>query len=141
MKDNAVFVFGSNTGGIHGAGAAKEAYKNHGARWGSGYGHVGSSFAVPTKGHEFDYLNRPFVGKTLDLKTIEEFITGFVAYARTHPELDFRVTCLGCGLAGLRHDEVAPIFNKLRADQMPNVYFDTLWTEHLSINAKFWGTF
>ena len=31
MKE--IFVFGSNLAGIHGAGAAKTAYKKHGARW------------------------------------------------------------------------------------------------------------
>ena len=45
----AVFVFGSNLAGRHGAGAAREAKLKHGAVYGRGYGHYGNSFAIPTK--------------------------------------------------------------------------------------------
>ena len=48
-KGEEVFVFGSNLAGIHGAGAALEAYKNYGARLYYGIGWYGNSFAIPTK--------------------------------------------------------------------------------------------
>lgn len=49
LKENEVFVFGSNLAGIHGAGAAKLAYEKFGAIKGQGFGLQGQSFAIPTK--------------------------------------------------------------------------------------------
>jgi hypothetical protein len=38
------------------------------------------------------------------------FVTWFLAYAWLHPELDFLVTPLGCGLAGYKPRQIAPMF-------------------------------
>lgn len=43
LKDNEIFVFGSNEAGIHGAGAAKQAVKKFGAIAGNGEGRQGQS--------------------------------------------------------------------------------------------------
>lgn len=127
-----VFVFGSNTGGYHGGGAARFAYEKEGARWGVGVGHVGNSYALPTKlGHK-----EHGVRGTLPLDVIKKFVDGFIAYAMVHPELTFQVTCIGCGLAGLKHEDVAPMFK----DAPGNCLFDTLWKPWLP-DAEFWGTF
>ena len=128
-----IFVFGSNTGGCHRGGAAHHAYKKHGARWGEGVGHFGDSYAIPTKlGHK-----EHGVGKTLPLEVIKGFVEGFIAYAMVHPELTFQVTCIGCGLAGLKHEDVAPMFQNAPG----NCYFDTLWKPYLPEGVEFWGTF
>lgn len=123
-----VFVFGSNAAGIHGAGAAKYAYQKKGARWGKSYGHHGDSFAIPTKD---EYL------ETLPLEHIRQYVQGFLAYAKDHRKLDFYVTCVGCGLAGLHHSQIAPMF--LGAPK--NCYFDNLWRPYLGEAYKYWGTF
>lgn len=135
-----VFVFGSNTHGIHGAGAAKEAYRNYGARWGIGYGHHGQSFAIPTKGA---YLQGTTVrvGETLSLNDIEDFVRGFLAYARHHENLTFMVTRIGCGLAGYSDKHIAPMF----ANAPSNCQFDSAW-KHLmekysTYQYTYWGTF
>ena len=47
--DNTIFVFGSNPTGIHGAGAAKVAREQFGAKAGVGEGLTGNSYALPTK--------------------------------------------------------------------------------------------
>ena len=140
------FVFGSNEGGIHGGGAARYAYKEKGARWGFSYGHMGQSFAIPTKGVYYPPQNpefvsikdmsRPMVGGTLPLKQIQDYVTGFLAYASGHPELTFQVTCIGCGLAGLEHKDIAPMF---RGFEHTGLYFDVKWKAYLQSNAKFWG--
>lgn len=44
-----VFVFGSNPGGVHGAGAAKTARDMFGAQTGVGEGMTGNAYALPTK--------------------------------------------------------------------------------------------
>ena len=132
-----VFVFGSNTAGIHGAGAARYALLKHGAIYGKGVGHVGNSYAVTTKGIKHTNL----VGDTLPLVEIQTYVDDFIRYARQHPELDFQVTQLGCGLAGLKPEWIAPMFAKAPE----NCYFDHAWRPHLPERAgdpyRYWGTF
>jgi hypothetical protein len=122
-----IFVFGSNLAGVHGAGAAHFAYKVKGAIWGQGVGHYGDSFAIPTKDHKI---------QTLPLDTICYFVDMFVEYARISPEVQFKVTRVGCGLAGLKDADVAPLFKNAGN----NCQFDTAWEEYLP-GKKFWGTF
>ena len=122
-----IFVFGSNEAGIHGAGAAKFAHKHKGARYGKSYGHIGDSFAIPTKDTEIE---------TMPLDRIQDYVTGFLAYARGHRKLAFQVTCIGCGLAGYKHKDIAPMF--LNAPQ--NCHFDENWREFLGDSYNYWGT-
>ncbi|WP_290877801.1 hypothetical protein [Aquabacterium sp.] len=123
-----VFVFGSNESGFHGGGAAAYAYKHKGARWGFSYGHMGQSFAIPTKSQH--------IAGTLPLRLIKKYVDGFLAYAAGHPEIQFQVTCIGCGLAGLQHEDVAPMF-----DGAPdNCWFDGKWALHTGIREdRIWG--
>lgn len=135
--DNMVFVFGSNEGGIHGAGAARHAYKSKGARWGFSYGHIGQSFAIPTKAVIKGGGLKPIdmVGDTLDLTIIQQYVQGFLAYAAGHPELSFQVTCIGCGLAGLKHEDIAPMFFGAPS----NCYFDEKWKPYFGGTTAYWG--
>ena len=96
-----VFVFGSNLAGRHGAGAAKFAVKNCGAVYGQGVGQQGKSYAVPTKDQHII---------TLSLFSIEQYIFFFKQYANTKPHLIFFITALGTGLAGYKHEDIAPMF-------------------------------
>jgi hypothetical protein len=102
MEDPSMrFVFGSNEAGRHGRGAARTAAQLYGAVYGIGYGPMGRSFAVPTKDaglHE------------LPLQRIQQHVNRFLHYARTHPDLQFAVTRIGCGLAGFRDEDIAPLF-------------------------------
>lgn len=97
----AVFVFGSNTQGIHGAGAAKEAVKHWGARWGIGQGLEGRSYAIPTKDAQLCPLS---------LTQIAKNVTRFRSDALLHPEILFILTRVGCGLAGYADRQIAPLF-------------------------------
>lgn len=49
LKDNEIFVFGSNPEGRHGAGTAKIAKEKFGAVYGVGRGLTGQCWALPTK--------------------------------------------------------------------------------------------
>lgn len=100
LKPNQVFVFGSNEGGRHGRGAAFTA-KKWGARNGNGFGHHGQTFAIPTKDRSI---------KTLPIGRIRAYVFLFLEYAATHPELEFLVTEIGCGLAGYSPRDIAPMF-------------------------------
>jgi len=96
-----IFVFGSNLAGRHGKGAALHALKHHGALYGCGFGIQGTSYAIPTKD-----LNI----KTLPLNVIQEHVKEFIAFAKAHPEATFKVTRIGCGLAGYTDSQIAPMF-------------------------------
>jgi len=96
-----IFVFGSNLAGRHGKGAALYAKNNYSAVYGIGIGRTGNAYAIPTKDR---YL------KTIPLPQIKDYVDDFIVYARQHPELTFTVTRIGCGLAGYRDDNIAPMF-------------------------------
>ena len=96
LRPDEVFVFGSNLEGLHGGGAARVAFKNFGAVMGCGVGLRGQSYAIPTMQGGVD--------------TIAPYVDEFIGFAREHPELFFFVTRIGCGIAGFRDREIAPLF-------------------------------
>lgn len=96
-----IFVFGSNLAGIHGAGAALFARKHHGALQRVGVGLQGSSYAIPTKDEHI---------RTLPLERIKPYVDEFLRFAFEHAELKFNVTRIGCGLAGYKDQDIAPMF-------------------------------
>lgn len=125
-----ILVFGSNEAGIHGAGAAKFAYEKHGARWGFSYGHMGNSFAIPTKDELIE---------SLPLDRIQMYVGGFLAFAAGHRKLVFQVTRIGCGLAGFTDEQIAPFFVGAPA----NCMFDEAWKpifDKLGFAPQYWGT-
>lgn len=96
-----IFVFGSNLAGRHGKGAALTARQEWGAEYGVGIGRTGDSYAIPTKGYRLEVL--PYF-------IIKQHVDDFILYAYNHPELEFFVTRVGCGLAGYKDHEIAPLF-------------------------------
>ena len=122
-----IFTFGSNLAGIHGAGAARYAIRHCGAVWGKGYGHYGNSFAIPTKDENI---------MQMDLLDIKVYVDSFLEYAKNNSDIDFKVTQIGCGLAGYKPKHIAPMFFGAPS----NCYFDTAWKAFLHDDAKYWGT-
>lgn len=96
-----VFVFGSNLAGRHGKGAARYALEQEGAAYGQGVGLQGNSYAIPTKDEQI---------RALPLDRIAEYVGLFLQFATLRPDLKFRVTKIGCGLAGYSEDQIAPFF-------------------------------
>ncbi len=96
-----IFVFGSNLAGRHGKGAALEAREKWGAEYGVGEGRTGQAYAIPTKDGAL---------RTRSLGIIELSVERFIRYAKEHPELEFIVSRVGCGLAGYTDEEIAPMF-------------------------------
>ena len=115
-----VFVFGSNTAGQHGGGAAREAYDNYGAEWGVGEGITGHSYAIPTKYLAVKRVKNSKTGKTDTISTLEtssygdvgKAVTRFIDYAGKHPDTIFFVTPIGCGLAGMDWNNIKAMFSK-----------------------------
>ena len=98
LKTDEIFVFGSNLAGMHGGGAAYVAFKKFGAVMGCGVGLRGQSYAIPTMQG--------------GVETIKPYVDEFITFASAHPEIFFYVTRIGCGIAGFRDKEIAPLFAK-----------------------------
>lgn len=98
---NDIFVFGSNLRGIHGAGSAAAALASHGAVWGEGIGHYGKSYAIPTKGKYIEVL---------PIQEIACHVSNFLKFASHRPEWKFNIVDIGCGLAGFKVEDIAPLF-------------------------------
>ena len=100
LKPDEIFVFGSNLAGAHGGGAARIAVENFGAIWGQGVGLQGQSYAIPTMQG--------------GVETIKPYVDEFIKFAKQHKELFFYVTRIGCGIAGFRDEEIAPLFENAK---------------------------
>ena len=105
LKENEIFVFGSNLAGMHGGGAARIARLHFGAVMGKGVGLQGQSYAIPTMQG--------------GVETIRPYVDEFIIFAHQHPELHFLVTPIGCGIAGFEAEDIAPLFEK--AKEMKNI--------------------
>lgn len=98
LKANEIFVFGSDLAGYHGGGAALTALKKFGAIWGQGVGLQGQSYGIPTMQG--------------GVETIKPYVDEFINFAISHTKLTFLVTRIGCGIAGFKDEEIAPLFAK-----------------------------
>ena len=111
---NEIFVFGSNLAGRHGKGAAAVARLYFGAIYGQGEGLQGKSYAIPTKDENLCVLN---------LMQIKRHVDKFLDYATKHKDTVFKVTALGTGLAGYKHEDIAPMFYNAPANCiLPNAW-------------------
>lgn len=105
LKENEIFVFGSNLAGMHGGGAARIARLHFGAVMGKGVGLQGQSYAIPTMQG--------------GVETIRPYVEDFLDFAKHHPEMQFLVTPIGCGIAGFEAEDIAPLFEE--AKQIKNI--------------------
>lgn len=101
LSEGQIFVFGSNLSGRHGKGAAKTAL-GWGAKWGQAKGLQGRTYGIPTKNST--------ITRTLSVREIEPYVFEFIEFAKANPQMTFLVTEIGCGLAGLKPKDIAPLF-------------------------------
>lgn len=101
LEENQIFVFGSNTAGIHGAGAARFAYEKFGAVYGVGEGLTGQSYAFPT----LDNYLKQRTSAQLRMSILELYVC-----AEDHPNLEFLLTKVGCGLGGYSEEYMKSLF-------------------------------
>ena len=87
-EPNTIFVFGSNPEGIHGAGAAKIAVNQFGAKRGQGEGLQGNAYALPTKDLRVKE-NNGF--KSISPEQITENIKKLYNVARENPTKQFKI--------------------------------------------------
>ena len=115
LSTNEIFVFGSNLQGLHDGGAARMARERFGAIMGQGVGLQGQSYAIPTMQDGID--------------AIKPYIDDFITFAKTHANLHFIVTRVGCGIAGFRDEDIAPLFQEatsLTNVSLPKEFVDVL---------------
>lgn len=115
LRADEVFVFGSNLAGMHGGGAAWVAFRKFGAEMGVGVGLSGQSYAIPTMQG--------------GVETIKPYVDEFIAFAKEHPEHFFYVTRIGCGIAGFRDKQIAPLFAE--AIDVPNICLPETFVDYL----------
>ena len=115
LRENEIFVFGSNLAGMHAGGAARLAFRKFGAVWGQGVGLQGRSYAIPTMQG--------------GVETIRPYVVEFIAFAAARPQLTFLVTQIGCGIAGFSPRQIAPLFESARHVEnifLPSCFWDIL---------------
>lgn len=118
-----VFVFGSNLAGRHGKGAALWARQHRGAIYGRGVGPQGNAYAIPTKDRNL---------RVLPLPVVRGHVADFLRYAARRSDLRFEITPIGCGLAGYRPDQIAPMF----AGSLDNVILPDAFRAVLAASAN-----
>lgn len=121
LREGEIFVFGSNLSGLHGGGAARTAHSLFGAVWGQGVGLQGQSYAIPTM-HG-------------GVESIRPYVEDFIDFAKANPNLRFLITRIGCGIAGFRDVEMAPLFKEclqLRNVTLPDTFIAAL--DQLNLN-------
>lgn len=120
LEQDEIFVFGSNLEGRHIGGAAKAANMKFGAVWGVGVGMTGKTYAIPTMQGGVESI-RPYVNQ-------------FIEFAKSHTDFHFLVTRIGCGIAGFKDEEIAPLFKQALGVMnvyLPKDFYDILMAPYL----------
>ena len=118
-ESHQIFVFGSNMSGVHRGGAALAANLHYGANWGVTEGPTGRSYALPTV--------KEHIAGPLPRGDIAGYVCNFIEYAKRHTEVEFFVTRVGCGLAGHKDEDIAPMFRAAP----PNCVMPEPWRRYL----------
>ena len=132
LRPNQVFVFGSNTEGRHGAGAAKTAKDKFGAIYGQAEGPQGQSYAIITKDLTKDDKKHPSRTK----EQIIEQIHKLYEYAKANPNKEFLVaySSTGRNLNYYTNQEMAEMFAN---EEIPsNIVFEEGFNELVSNSNK-----
>ena len=128
LNPNQIFVFGSNTEGRHGRGAARWAHRYAGAVYGVAYGPMGRSYAICTK--DLNARLQP----SIPPDQIVSQIRALYLYALARPKLDFLVAYSGTGvnLNGYTPTEMAHMFSEAGEHGYPeNVIFEERFSKLL----------
>lgn len=120
LKPNQIFVFGSNTQGRHGLGAAKTAKDKFGAKYGQAEGLQGQSYAIITKDLTKDDKKNP----SRTPEQIKEQIHKLYEFARKNPDKEFLVAYSkdGKNLNYYSNEDMAEMF---ASEEVPsNIVFE-----------------
>lgn len=124
---NEVMVYGSNKLAKHGLGAAKQALK-FGAKYGVN-GYCGNTYGLITT--DLNETKRPSIPMSL----LQDEVYKFISFAKDNPGLTFLVTEVGCGLAGFKVEDVAPLFKPVLLDKISNVKLPRKFVRELIVSS------
>jgi hypothetical protein len=127
LEDNEVFVYGANTEFRSGAGAAKQALK-FGAVYGLVEAYKGQTYGLITT--DLNVPQRP----SIPLSLLQDEVYKFISFAKDNTHLTFLVTEVGCGLAGFKVEEVAPLFKVVLLNSINNVRLPKKFVRHLIVS-------
>jgi hypothetical protein len=118
LKQNQIFVFGSNTQGKHGRGSALAAKLHFGAKYGQAYGLQGQSYAIVTK--DLTKYSHPSISS----EHIIEQIKKLYLFAEENTNLYFIVAYSGTktNLNGYSNQEMADMFSNVEIPK--NIIFE-----------------
>lgn len=122
LKENEIFVFGSNRQGRHGLGSALTARNKFGAIYGQSEGLQGQSYAIITKELRKGY-------QPVSLSEIKLGVDTFIQFAKDNKHLTFYVVELGCNLAYFTVEEIATLFES--AVTIKNIYLPQRFIDNL----------
>lgn len=101
LKENEIFIFGSNLNGNHAGGSARLAQDKFGAVSGTGEGLTGKCYAFPTLDRKMQ--KQSMVELRRSAKRLFEV-------AEKRSDKVFLLTKVGCGIAGFSEEEIKPLF-------------------------------
>ena len=134
-EENTIFVFGSNPEGRHGAGSARVAVKQFGAKYGQGEGLQGNAYALPTTELRPEYYYSSFY--SMGQEMIIDNIRKMYRCAKENPEKDFKVAYRNavdertlCGYTGA---DLMHMFRK--AAYYEDGYPDNVWFSEEWVNS------
>jgi len=160
LRDDQVYVFGSNESGFHGAGSAAQAmWGRRGNLWrtefipgthlllsDAPYGEKGL-YAVKgiarglmkgRKGYGYGIqtVTKPGARQSISLDEIEKQLVELWKYADTHPEFEFIMTPVGCGYAGYTTTQIKTRITKItkKYPQVLNIVLPQSLFDHIDIN-------
>ena len=90
------------------------------AEWGVGAGLTGQSYAIPTMQGDID--------------TIKPYVDEFIEFAKQHQDMKFLVTRIGCGIAGFKEEDIAPLFRSAVLEKniyLPQGFFNIIMTPYI----------
>lgn len=117
LKSNEIIVFGSNGFGRHDGGLARVCVEKFGAIYGKANGIQGQCYAI----------------NTMDgLQNMQDDIRDFIKYVLFSPHQEFLLTEIGCGIAGYKPEQIAPLFED--AFNLSNISFPESFIKILTHN-------
>ena len=111
LKENQIFVFGSNMAGFHYGGAAKFAFDKFGAVWGQGLGIAGQTYAFPTLHRASTETGKNDMELLNDDELEAQFKILFIKIEE-NPDKEFLLTKIGTGIAGIPIQIMNELFNR-----------------------------
>jgi hypothetical protein len=113
LKDNEVFVFGTNQFAKHAGGAAMIAAEK--------FGTLNGIAPIGLCGQSYGIITTSFTDQPVSLHFVQLQVEALYEFARLRPELTFYVTKIGTGIAGFPMAEMQDLFFQVHIQKPNNI--------------------